>query len=45
MDGEAVKRSLQGYQDGIKSGVDHYMHALHNLSVIAEYDKFSQRRK
>ena len=43
VDGEAMRRSFSGYQDGLKNGVDHYMHALHNLSLIAEYDKFSKQ--
>ena len=43
VDGAAVRRSFNSYQDGLKNGVDHYMHALHNLSVIAEYDKFSKQ--
>ena len=42
VDGEAMRRSFSGYQEGLKNGVDHYMHALHNLSLIAEYDKFSK---
>ena len=38
-----MRRSFNSYQDGLKNGVDNYMHALHNLSLIAEYDKFSKQ--
>ncbi len=43
VDGETVRRSFNDYQAGLQNGIDNYMHALDNLSLIAEYDKFSKQ--
>lgn len=32
-------------QEQIQRGVDHYMHALDNLSLITQYDSFTERTK
>lgn len=40
-----MRSSMHKYQDQIQRGVDHYMHALDNLSLITEYDTFTQRTK
>jgi hypothetical protein len=45
IDGEAMRRSMHSCQDQIQRGVGHYMHALDNLSLLAEYDTFTQRTK
>jgi ABC-type transport system involved in cytochrome bd biosynthesis fused ATPase/permease subunit len=45
IDAEAMRRSMAQCQEQIQRGVDHYMHALDNLSLIAEYDTFTKRTK
>jgi adiponectin receptor len=45
IDGEAMRQSMNRYQDQIQRGMNHYMHALDNLSLIAEYDTFTKKTK
>lgn len=45
IDSEAVRKSMSECQEQIQRGVNHYMHALDNLSLIAEYDTLTKRTK
>jgi hypothetical protein len=40
-----MRKSFGDCQEQIQKGVDHYIHALDNLSAIAEYDKLSEQTK
>lgn len=45
IDSEAMRKSMNECQEQIQRGVSHYMHALDNLSLIAEYDTLTKRTK
>ena len=40
VDGQAL-RTFRDYHRGLQKGLDHYMHALHNLSLIADYGELT----
>jgi hypothetical protein len=43
IDAESMRKSFGECQQQIQKGVDHYRHALDNLSIIADYDKLSEK--
>ena len=45
VDTEAVKASLEEYKVRAREGMDHYMHTLNNVSLMAKYDELSQNTK
>lgn len=45
VDFESLKQSYNSYSLSVGQSIDHYSHALDNLTLLAEYDKFKEITK